>query len=68
MRVSKLDHERAGKGVRLVIGNGAAKAIEARLSGGARCYGAFKNIGLIEQACQQHPDWCSDFPMRSNRE
>ena len=31
------------------------------------CYEAFKNIayslswedGLIEQACQQHPDWCS---------
>ena len=31
------------------------------------CYGAFKNIayslswedGLIEQACRQHPDWCS---------
>jgi len=30
------------------------------------CYEAFKNIayslswedGLIEQACQQHPDWC----------
>jgi hypothetical protein len=37
------------------------------------CYEAFKNIayslswedGLIEQACQQHPDWCSETTIAS---